>query len=126
MGVPVCRFEFGLYLFFLFWPWCPGYTILLLEGGREVFSFVFVASLLVCLQFGRWLFSTGSLLLFLSAVCLAFGSLSFVLREGGHRGIGGMFGWKEREEGGGVGCAFLHSNVVVGLPSLDSGIPINS
>ena len=58
-------------------------------GGRGgALSFVFVASLSVRPQFGRWPSSTGSLLLSLSAVCLAFRSLSFVLRVGGHRGSG--------------------------------------
>ena len=59
-------------------------------GGRGALSFVFVASLSVRPQFRRWPSSTGSLLLSLSAVCLAFGSLSFVLREGGHRGSGAI------------------------------------
>ena len=47
------------------------------EGGA--LSFVFVASLSVRPQFGRWPSSTGSLLLSLSAVYLAFDSLSFIL-----------------------------------------------
>jgi len=60
-------------------------------GGRGgALSFVFVAPLSVRPQFGRWPSSTGSLLLSLSAVCLAFGSLSFVLREGGYRGSGAI------------------------------------
>ena len=74
-------------------------------GGRGALSFVFVASLSVRPQFGRWPSSTGSLLLSLSAVCLAFGSLSFVLRVGGHRGSGTIVAsavysdGKEGEEG---------------------------
>ena len=88
------------------------------EGGA--LSFVFVASLSVRPQFGRWPFSIGNLLLSFSAVCLAFGSLLFILRVGGYYGIGGMFGWK-RGGGGGVGYTFLRSSVVVGLLSLDSG-----
>jgi len=73
-------------------------------GGRGALSFVFVASLSVRPQFGRWPSSTGSLLLSLSAVCLAFGSLSFVLWEG-HRGSGAIVTSAvcsdgKREEGG--------------------------
>jgi len=77
-------------------------------GGRGALSFVFVASLSVRPQFGRWPSSTGSLLLSLSAVCLAFGSLSFVLRVGGHRGSGAIVAsavcsdGREGEEGGWV------------------------
>jgi len=60
-------------------------------GGRGgALSFVFIASLSVRLQFRRWPSSTGSLLLSLSVICLAFSSLSFVLRVGGHRGSGAM------------------------------------
>jgi len=72
------------------------------KGGA--LSFVFIASLSVRPQFGRWPFSTGSLLLSLSAVCLAFGSLSFILWEGyrssGTIMISAVCSDGKREEGG--------------------------
>jgi len=80
-GVPVCRFELGPYSFFLLWPRCPGCIVVGRWKGGAL-SFIFIALLSVYPQFGRWPFSIGSLLLSLSAVCLAFGSLLFVLREG--------------------------------------------
>ena len=90
-------------------------------GGRGALSFVFVASLSVRPQFGRWPSSTGSLLLSLFAVCLAFGSLLFILRVGGHRSSGTIVvsavysDRREGEEGGWIVPSFTVASLSVCL-----------
>ena len=94
------------------------------EGGRWkgwALSFVFVASLSVRPQIGRWPSSTGSLLLSLFCGLPRF-RFAFVCTAGRrpswqrcHRGIGGMFGWKEREEGGWVVPSFAVASLSVCL-----------
>ena len=97
----------------------PSTPAISLEGGRwkrgVAFSFIFTISLSVRPQFRQQSSSTNNLLLSLSVVYLAFNSFSFILRVEGHRGNGGMFGWKGRW--GRLVCAFLYSSLAVGLPS---------
>jgi len=109
----VYRFELGPYSFFLLWPRCPSCVVVGRWKGGAL-SFVFVASLSVRLQFGRWPSSIGSLLLSLFAIYFAFGSLSFILWEG-YRSSGvivilAVYSDGKREEGG-----VIPSFVVVSL-----------
>ena len=112
------RFELGPYSFFLLWPRCPSCVVVGRWKGGAL-SFIFITSLSVRPQFGRWPSSTGNLLLSLSTVYLAFGSLSFILREGyrssGTIVISAVCSDGKREEGGGVVPSFVVASLLVYL-----------